>query len=518
MPQAALAILVDWNNDGDFTDSDDDITGDVLSVTWKRGRDYASQLSGRSRAGKLTAVLVNTDGKYSPSNTDSDLSGNLLPGRTVKVTAGSGSFPYLFPMSFSTRPHFVGKLERIVPSPSSRAVKTCKLIAFGSLGYLNAFRPALATQTNRRTDQAVGDILDDVGWGAGDRDLATGQTTMARFWVDGKRTMEALRIVEETEGGFIKEKKNGDIGFESRHTRLASPYNTSQVTFSDASDATYTYESISQDDPLSTITNHLEASARTYTTASAAALWTHPETGSDSPTLVPGEAKTVEAFYPNPSSANNALEVNAWTTPAATTDYLANTASDGSGTNRTSSLTVTNAKTAERMAVTLSNGHATDVVYLTKVQARGTAVTSNNPVKVRAIDSTSQSTYGERKYSAKTEFIPTSAEAQSWCDYQLSIYASPVEILTMNFSANLSAANLSQALSREISDRITIVAANDAKLGINADFFIESEQHTITRGGTQHIVSWQLSPATGGYTQFWVLDTGKLGASTIPAY
>ena len=38
---AVYTLLVDWNNDGDFADSNDDITSDVLSLSWERGRDYA---------------------------------------------------------------------------------------------------------------------------------------------------------------------------------------------------------------------------------------------------------------------------------------------------------------------------------------------------------------------------------------------------------------------------------------------------------------------------------------------
>jgi len=54
-------------------------------------------------------------------------------------------------------------------------------------------------------------------------------------------------------------------------------------------------------------------------------------------------------------------------------------------------------------------------------------------------------------------------------------------------------------------------------LGINADFFIETATHSIKPGG-MHTVTWHLSPATGGYSAFWVLDKGKLGESTVPAY
>ena len=516
---ASYTLLVDWNNDGDFTDANDDISGDTLSVTWSRGRDYASALQGRSVAGKLTATLINTGGKYSPSNTSSALTGNILPGRSIKLQAGSGSFDYTFPIAFNDGVRWKGKLDRIKPSPAALGRKTATLTAFGTLGYLNQFETQLASQTNRRTDQAVGDILDDVGWtSAGDRDLDTGKTTISRFWMSGKKTIDALRLVEEAEAGFIKESKSGQVAFENRFHRLTQTASTtSQATFSDADGAAHTFKAIAQADPLATIVNHVEATARKFNTASVGVLWTHPETGSDSPTLAPGESKTFEAEYPNPDAGNSAMEVDAWTTPAATTDYLLNSASGGGGTNLTSDITVAQTKTAERMAITVTNSATGSDGYLTKLQARGTAVSTKNPCIVRAIDTTSQTAYGERKYVAKTKFIPTTSEAQDWCDYHAAIYGSPTNILTMTIPAS-APGNIGQVLSRDLSDRITITATGDANLGINSDFFVESEKHTVTAGGTQHVTSWQLSPASGGYSQFWVLGTSVLGTATVPAF
>ena len=516
---ASYTLLVDWNADGDYTDSNDDITSDVLSLSWERGRNYASQLQGRSVAGKLTATLINTGGKYSPSNTSSALTGNILPGRSIRLQAGSGSFPYTFPVAFNDGVRWQGKLDRIRPTPAALGRKTATLTAFGTLGYLNQFETQLASQTNRRTDQAIGDILDDVGWtSSDDRDLDTGKTTISRFWISGKKTIDALRLVEEAEAGFLKESKSGQIAFENRHHRITQTASTtSQVTFSDADGAAHTFTQVDQDDPLGTIINHVEASARTFDTASVAVLWTHPETGSASPTLAPGEAKTFEALFPNPDAANNAMEVNAWTTPAATTDFLLNAASDGSGTNLTSDITVTQTKTAERMAITLTNSATGSSGYVTKLQARGTAVSTKNPCIVRAIDTTSQGIYGERKYVAKTKFIPTTSEAQDWCDYQAAIYGSPTNILKMTIPAS-APGNISHALNRDLSDRITVTATNDTKLGINEDFFIESERHQVSEGGLEHTTVWQLSPASGGYSQFWVLGVGVLGTSTVPAF
>ena len=263
--------------------------------------------------------------------------------------------------------------------------------------------------------------------------------------------------------------------------------------------------------------NHVEASVRTYATAALAVLWTHPEIGADSPTLHPGQTKVFEALYPNPSSGNDAVEVDAWTTPVATTDILAWTASDGTGTNLTSDITISATKTGERMVITLTNSATGSVAYLTKIQARGTAVTTRNPVVVRAIDSASKTKYGERKYEAESRFFPDSKMAQQWCDYQLSIYESPVDIFTMHYSAFIND-NIEPALNLDISNRVTIVGSNEANLGFSTDFFIESVAHRVTAGGMNHMVTWELSPAAEGYSRVWVLGTSVLGTNTIPAF
>ena len=41
MPTGTYVLAVDWNNDGDFSDSGEDITARTMNVEWKRGNDYA---------------------------------------------------------------------------------------------------------------------------------------------------------------------------------------------------------------------------------------------------------------------------------------------------------------------------------------------------------------------------------------------------------------------------------------------------------------------------------------------
>ena len=518
MPIGKYSLLVDWNNDGDFGDASEDVTTDVLELQWERGRDVASQLTGRYISGQLEAILKDITGKYASFNSASPLYGNILPGRKVQVQAGSGSFPYDFPIQFNDGVKWTGFLDSIEPQPTVQGWQTARLIAFGPLGARSDRKVSVAMQTAITTSAAITVILDEIGWPAGDRSLDTGKTTLTRWWVDREQFLGALREVEATESGFILETKDGKIAFENRHHRLAAPHITSQATFSDAPAAALSYrDPIRQIDSLPFLFNIFEAQVRLFAVGTLAVLWTHPETGASSPLVTRnGGSITLWANYPNPDSATDAFAVNAWTTPVATTDYLANSASDGGGTNLTSSIAIVATKFAKAMKLVITNNHATLDAYMTFLQARGTPVTQADPVRIVGEDATSQTTYGERTSPISPEWLPDTSEAQEWADFHLGIYKDPIPFMEISIIGNKSAAYLSEALNRDIGDRITLVANTRAKLGINRDFFIEAERHRVTPGPF-HEVTWLLSDAEQ-FSDWWVLDTSALDTQTRLAY
>ena len=120
---AVYKVSVDWNNDGDYSDSNEDITADVLQLTTQQGRSLASQITGKAVAGTLEAILINSAGKYSSFNTSSPLAGNILPNRRVKVET-------LTPTESTI---FLGYLERITPIVDAQGVTKARLVALGSL-------------------------------------------------------------------------------------------------------------------------------------------------------------------------------------------------------------------------------------------------------------------------------------------------------------------------------------------------------------------------------------------------
>ena len=199
----------------------------------------------------------------------------------------------------------------------------------------------------------------------------------------------------------------------------------------------------------------------------------------------------------------------------ATTDYLANDAADGSGTNRTANISVSLTKRAQSMDIALTNGHS-GTIYITKLQAQGHKVVTKDAFEVVASDSTSQTTYGRRTYPHPGKFIPDSEEAQNWADFHLSAWKDAVPLVRLTMVGNRSSATLTDIMSRNISDLVTVTATNDAGLGVSEGFFLENMHHSID-AELNHRATFTLSQSAG-YAGMFLVGTSALGYSTRLAY
>jgi len=170
---------------------------------------------------------------------------------------------------------------------------------------------------------------------------------------------------------------------------------------------------------------------------------------------------------------------------------------------------------------TVSQGTFTDTDALVDVSAERPVRDIANEVKVThatgsvtATDATSQAAKGPRRLAINAGFLDasTAADRASWT---LSTKKDEQDRPVIGIVGNASATLMTQALARDLSDRVTITDAG-ARTGINAAFHIERIEHSISNGGTLHTVRWQLSPADA--SGFWALDVSALDTSTRLAY
>lgn len=123
-----------------------------------------------------------------------------------------------------------------------------------------------------------------------------------------------------------------------------------------------------------------------------------------------------------------------------------------------------------------------------------------------AEDADSIATYGPSDYSAiTTPYLRDASHAAGIAAWIIRGTKDPTPpVRSLDYIANASPELMINALSREISETITV---DESALGSD-DFFIEGIEHEVTEGGTKHAVSFTLTkastagPVTFGVTRF----------------
>ena len=164
------------------------------------------------------------------------------------------------------------------------------------------------------------------------------------------------------------------------------------------------------------------------------------------------------------------------------------------------------------MEITLTNNQASTTAYVTKLQARGTAVTRKDPLLLSVDNDSSQTLFGKRTYVDVAKHLNAPDDAIAHLQHMSQIYSVPRPILTITVEGNRDANHLSEVLRRDISDRITIIGANDAGLGVAEEFIIEAEKHTIDA----QLNHQPIYECAGGaaFGSAWILNTSALNLST----
>lgn len=206
-----------------------DITPYVQSLTTKRGRQRSLE---RSATGTLSADLVNTDGRFDPTN----LSGpyvaggqtQVLPGKPVRVRVEYGGI--IYPVWQGYADSWPGSWAKGPGAPAFAS-----LDASGVFGWpAGADIPAGPSQGGGELSGArINRVLDKIDWPSFARDVDTGVAVMQDTTLEGG-ILDQLQTVADSEGGVLFEGPDGHFVFRDRqspYTRAQSV--TSQGTFGD---------------------------------------------------------------------------------------------------------------------------------------------------------------------------------------------------------------------------------------------------------------------------------------------
>lgn len=189
------------------------------------------------------------------------------------------------------------------------------------------------------------------------------------------------------------------------------------------------------------------------------------------------------AHYTDPSGLLQVSGTN-MQTPVATTDYLANTAKDGSGTNKTSDVVVTATYYGDVVDYSIMN-NASVPIYMTFLQARGYGIYYGNSGESTKNDTISQAAHGYSPFQFDMKYQKNTYLADMYGLSVIEEYKSPKSRITkMNYLANLNKNHMLSFLMLTIG---SLILGTEDRSGISNHYYITDRAFTIKQGGAIHV-------------------------------
>jgi len=385
-------IQADWN--GDNFNSAGNMAENVIDLNIRRGRDYFIRLDIDNNAngflpvrpGRMTITLDDPDEIYDPNNTDSPLYPSIEPGVTIRA--------FVRPLpDADIKNLFYGEITDI----QSFYVGNTHRVTISAVDGLQKFSDLDVRTTiveDRTTTQNVVTILNQIEWPINKRNIIDSDYLIPYWWED-RRAFSALNDLAETEGGYFFVDAAGNAAYYSQFYEppIVATFDQSEVL-----------KNISTLRPWESVRNRIRANANPVRLGSSQEIWRLLET----PVLAVGESRIIWASY-NVDNQNVAgVDV---ITPAATTDYLANSKADGTGTNLTSSITLTFAAFGEAARIRLFNNSSTPA-FITLLKIRGKPLTQSAPLFSEVIIPPAT-----RLFTSDTPWRQTSAQASDFASW-----------------------------------------------------------------------------------------------------
>lgn len=489
-PNLLWAVEIDWDGNEFFDGSNE--ASNIIGLTINRGRRHYITPGGGQRSasgfehmnvGKANITLVNDDGRYDPFNTSSPLFPNVAPGKYIKisVTDGIGGTKYN---------RFAGRIENI-KQMRKNGRRIVKITATGGWRWLRDNDANIALQTDVITDDAIGQILDDVGWPAiWGRSLGTGADTIGYWGEDNRSASAAINDLNDSEVGIFFIAADGEAIFRGRHNLDTSVQTITQSQM---------LKDINIPQPWEVVRNVVRIVARPRIVQSGVELWRLH----DIPLLAAGASISLFAGF---LFENRTVWGQSLTTPIATTDYTANSQEDGGGSDLTGDITVVITSTFNESAkLTITNGGGSGA-YITLLKLRGDAIDSPNRT---ILEDDNSGTAQARIFILDSIHQQNVSKADTFANYLGDLLSTVRE-----FPVFMVENRASVQFALELLDRVTITIT---KLGIDADYRIGGiEESWLTENGQAVRTRFWTEPFAD-ISNFWQFTT-KIGETSIFAY
>jgi hypothetical protein len=515
-------IAVDWDRNGDYSGTYDDVTNRVISAKWFLGmRKLYEEIADET---SLDLVLDNVDRRYSPDYSSSPLFGKVVPQRPVRIQSNDGT---------TTRTHWIGWINTIEPAVNKNGKRTIQLTAIGAMQFLKAAESNLELQENKRTDQIIAELIKEVvippalnrAWvlgRVGNSELGlttyladtsaysvldTGALTLGMAgdnWVvqggasdqekDSFDVYRAIKDISAAEHGKFQFDREGKALLWNRHHLLQGA--TSQATFDDTmTDMAYTYAELDECKNEIIVVCH----PRKMGTTANDILW---ELEDAIIRVEPG--KTREVYIKYEDEGKNRIGGR---------DVTVTDVEFESGT----ATVIVDAKANGAELKLVNNGTVAAIVK--KCIIRGRKITDSGEMEAKAIDQSSIIDYGRRTLRLNLPSIDSLEHAQYIADFERDRRGQPrgtVAAVTVASHGKKGGGQHAHQFARTLGDLITI---QETQTGHDKNYYVIGEAHELTNSATLWKTTWYLEPAPTSYPwKLGVEGRSELGDATVLTY
>lgn len=455
-----------------------DVSADLMAaegLTWWRGisgngpDDCTADAGSAGFTLRSDAGAANGLGTYSPGHANC-LAG-FTRGADVRIIYNDGSTDY-------TR--WTGTLTSIDPVPGQYMVPRVRCSAAGTIAKLiDAKIRAIAPQLDQTEVELLTAVLAAVPASA--QPSATdfdGALDIYPFALDDIGTgKDAIGIIEDivrSARGFYVEQGDGTHAYISRASRTLA---ISQFAFTDA-----TLTGLVRPTTTDAVFNHFRVSTHAK---EVGAVDTDVIGSTDGKMAIPAGESIEHWIQYRDDESNDYMGATDQQALVAGTDYSFNDAEDGTGTDITADIDVTvSLHGASATKLTIENT-GTVTAYKQLLQVRGRYIKDKTPDLTEAEVAMD---YGQRTKDIDLRYQDDIIVGRDTADYLTSQYANPADkIESIQFWANQSASTMTQALTREIGDVITVSEVATGTASVQG--FIQWIEFAVTREKTgPHIV------------------------------
>lgn len=154
--------------------------------------------------------------------------------------------------------------------------------------------------------------------------------------------------------------------------------------------------------------------------------------------------------------------------------------------------------------------------YSSSLIKNNVTVTRTGGVAQTSTDATSVTAYGKKSYGLSGMAMSTDVQALATAAFIVSAYKDPaVRVSSITIASQYHADTMTQALSRQIRDRVTVQFAPPGGGTISQELFIEGIEHSVSPQGQ---MSTRFTFSSTATALGWSLGTGALNTTTILAF